>query len=139
VKTQAVFSCGTMLRFPSFSRLLLGIPMHELSLAEGIVGLVAQAARQNGIARVSRIVLEIGELAGVELPALESGFLAASRGTPAQGARLAIERPEGEAFCLGCGQKVAIHSLIDDCPLCAGHRLLPTGGQQMRVKEIFFA
>jgi Zn finger protein HypA/HybF involved in hydrogenase expression len=40
---------------------------------------------------------------------------------------------------MGCGQNVVIHALIDDCPSCAAHRLLPTDGQQMRVKEIFFA
>ncbi len=39
--------------------------MHEMSLAESIVQIVEETARANGGGRVSKVLLEVGRLAGV--------------------------------------------------------------------------
>jgi hydrogenase nickel incorporation protein HypA/HybF len=110
--------------------------MHEMSLAENIVQIVEDTARSNGGARVSLVLLEVGQLAGVEIEALRFCFEAASRSSLAAGAALLIERPEGCAWCLPCATTVALASLADPCPHCGSHQLQVTGGTGLKVREI---
>lgn len=113
--------------------------MHEMALAEGVVEIVRDALRAEAGARVATVRLSLGRLSHVEPRALEFCFGAAARGSPAEGAALAIERPEGRAHCLGCDRVVPLESRADACPHCGSHRLLVTGGEEMRVTELELA
>lgn len=113
--------------------------MHEMSLAEGIVQIVEDAARQHGGERVTSVRLEIGQLAGVELEALRFCFEAASRESLAAGATLVIDRPEGRAWCMPCGGNVTVGDLTDPCPDCGSRQLQVTGGTELRVRDIEMA
>ena len=62
--------------------------MHEMSLAEGIRGIVEDQAKSRGFGRVTRMRLEIGRFAGVEKEALAFAFDVVMRGSPAEGAAL---------------------------------------------------
>lgn len=110
--------------------------MHELSLAGGILKVVEDAAAREGFVRVSRLVLEAGALAGVEPRALRFALDAIAPGTLLAGARIEIDEPPGRAFCLGCGTSVIIGSRADPCPGCGSHRLTPTGGLELKVREL---
>lgn len=55
--------------------------MHELSLAEGVLRLVEDAAQREGFARVQKLTLEAGALAGVEVRALRFALDALQPGT----------------------------------------------------------
>ena len=110
--------------------------MHEMSLAEGIIQIAEDTARSHGGARVSVVLLEVGRLAGVEIDALRFCFDAASRSSLAAGATLEIDQPEGQAWCLPCGETVVLASLSDACPRCGSHQLQVTGGTQLRVREV---
>jgi hydrogenase nickel incorporation protein HypA/HybF len=110
--------------------------VHELSLSEGMLGLIQDSARRDGFARVRTVWLEIGRLAGVEVEALRFCFDAVTRGSCAEGATLEIERPPGRAWCLGCGDSVTIEDAQAGCPRCGGHQLQVTGGNEMRIKEL---
>lgn len=113
--------------------------MHEMSLAESIVQIVEDTARQSGGTRVTSVRIEIGQLAGVELEALRFCFEAASRESLAGGAALVIDQPEGRAWCMPCGGSVTVGSLADPCPDCGSHQLQVTGGTELRVREIEMA
>lgn len=110
--------------------------MHEMSLAESIRTIILDQARAHGFARVTRLRLEIGRFAGVEKPALAFAFDVVMRGSPAEGARLEMIDLGGRAFCYDCGEEVAIDDRFDPCPLCGGGRLLPSGGDEMRIKDM---
>ena len=110
--------------------------MHEMSLAESIVQIVEDTARQNGAVRVSAVTLEVGQLAGVEIEALRFCFDAASRDTVAVGAELRIEQPDGRAWCMPCGDTVVVAGLAEPCPRCGSHQLQVTGGNELKVREI---
>lgn len=110
--------------------------MHEMSLAESIIQIAEDTARANGGTRVSRVILEVGQLAGVEIEALRFCFDAASRSSLAAGATLVIEQPEGCAWCMPCGGTVPLSSLADPCPDCGSHQLQVTGGTELRVREV---
>lgn len=110
--------------------------MHEMSLAEGIVQLIEEAAVREGFSVVKTVALEIGRLSAVEPEALAFCFDAATRGSIAEGARLEIEHVPGSAVCLQCGAVAEIENLYDPCPKCAAFGLRVTGGTEMRVKEL---
>lgn len=110
--------------------------MHEMSLAEGIRGIVLDQARTHGFTAVTLLRLEIGRFAGVEKPALEFAFDVVMRGSPAEGARLEMIDLPGRALCYDCGVTVGIDDRLDPCPLCGGGRLLPEGGDEMRIRDM---
>jgi hydrogenase nickel incorporation protein HypA/HybF len=110
--------------------------MHEMSLAESVVQIAEETARANGGGRVTTVLLQVGRLAGVEIDALRFCFDAASRQSLAAGARLVIEQPDGQAWCLPCGETVPLAGLGEPCPRCGSHQLQVTGGNELRVQEI---
>lgn len=110
--------------------------MHEMSLCEGIRQIVEDQARSHHFTRVTLLRLEIGRFAGVEKPALEFAFDAVMRGSPAEGARLEMIDLPGQAMCFDCGETVEIDDRLAPCPLCAGTRLMPEGGDEMRIRDM---
>ncbi|MCU0841667.1 MAG: hydrogenase maturation nickel metallochaperone HypA [Thiobacillaceae bacterium] len=110
--------------------------MHEMSLAEGILQIVEAAAREQGFARVREIRLEIGALSGVEVEALRFALDAVLAGGVAAGARVEMIDTPGQGWCMACGQTVAIAALYDACPRCGGYQVQPTGGMEMRVRDL---
>ena len=110
--------------------------MHEMSLAEGIRQIVEDQARTHGFARVTRLRVEIGRFAGVEKPALEFAFEVAMRGSPAEGAALDLLDLPGRALCFDCGETVELENRLDPCPRCGGAKLLPQGGDELRIRDM---
>jgi hydrogenase nickel incorporation protein HypA/HybF len=109
--------------------------MHEMSLAEGIVQLVEDAARADGCTKVTAVWLEIGQLAAVEKESLRFCFDAVTHGSIAEGARLEIIVTPGQGWCMKCEGNVAVTALYDPCPVCGSYQIQVTGGSEMRVKE----
>ena len=110
--------------------------MHEMSLAEGVLQVIDDNAKINDFSRVKTVWLEIGELAGVEVEAMRFCFDSVVKGTLAEGARLDIIATKGQGWCFSCGKTVPIQLRYDPCPLCGGYPVEPTGGMEMRVKEL---
>lgn len=113
--------------------------MHEMSIAEGVRRVVDDAALRAGAARVIRVRLEIGRFAGVEKGALAFAWEVVMRGGPAEGAALEMLDLPGRATCFDCATGVEIADRLDPCPLCGGGRLLPEGGDELRVKDMEIA
>jgi hydrogenase nickel incorporation protein HypA/HybF len=110
--------------------------MHEMSLAQGILEIVEEAARAREARSVTSVCLELGALSGVEPEAIAFCFDAVARGTVAEGARLVIEAVPGRAWCLACNRSVPLARRDDPCPLCAGYQMQMTDGARMRVREL---
>lgn len=110
--------------------------MHEMSLAEGVLQLIEDAARREQFSRVTAVWLEIGRLAGVEVEAMRFCFYAVMRGSVADGARLEIVETPGSGWCMACGDTVPIDESFSACPRCGGYQVQVTGGTEMRVREL---
>jgi len=110
--------------------------MHEMSLAEGVLQLIEDAARQQKFAKVVTVWLEIGQLSGVEVEAMRFCFDAVVRDSIAQGARLEIMALPGVGWCMACSMSVPMAEVFGECPHCGGYQLQVTGGTEMRLKEL---
>ncbi|MQQ07263.1 hydrogenase maturation nickel metallochaperone HypA [Epibacterium sp. SM1979] len=110
--------------------------MHEMSLCEGIRQVIEDQATQHNITQVKRVRVEIGRFAGVEKPALEFAFEVVMRGSVAEGAELIMLDLPGRAMCYDCAQEVEIDDRLAPCPKCGGGRLMPMGGDEMRIKDL---
>jgi len=110
--------------------------MHEMSLAEGILQIVEDAAAQQGFQRVTEVRLEIGALSGVEVDALSFCLDVVLKDSVADGARIELEKLPGRGYCLGCGETVPVNALYEACPKCGSYQVQATGGMEMRVKDL---
>jgi hydrogenase nickel incorporation protein HypA/HybF len=110
--------------------------MHEMALAEGMLAIVEDTARAHAAARVTGVRLSIGALSHVEREALAFCFDVVTRGGVADGATLTIDTVDGAAWCMPCGETVALARIGDPCPRCGSFQLTVTQGDDMRVKDI---
>ena len=107
--------------------------MHELALCESITDLVVDCARQEGIARVSRVVIEIGVAAPIDPEALLFCFPITATDTVADGAELGINRVALRAKCDSCHTEYSPDTLISPCPACGSFGRTILAGREMRV------
>lgn len=110
--------------------------MHEMALAEGVLQILEDAAREQQFTTVKTVWLEIGQLSSVEPEAMRFCFDAVIKGSLAEGARLEVIATPGEGQCLSCGKTVPLTVVYDPCPVCGGVPVTPTGGTEMRIKEL---
>jgi hydrogenase nickel incorporation protein HypA/HybF len=114
--------------------------LHEVSLAEGVLGVVEDALRgEPGGVQVRSVRLEIGQLAAVEIEALRFAFDMVKRGSVADAARLDVIELPGQAWCTQCIDTVALPQRGEGCPRCGSYQLQVTGGDELRVKDIELA
>lgn len=110
--------------------------MHEMSLCEGMRGVIEDQARAHSIQRIKRVRVEIGRFAGVEKKALAFAFDVVMRGSVAEGAVLDMIDLPGRAMCFDCLSEVEIEDRLAPCPNCGSGRLMPNGGDEMRIKDL---
>ncbi len=110
--------------------------MHEMSLAENIVQLIDDAAREQQFTRVKTVWLEIGQLACVEKESLRFCFDVVAQDSIARQARLEIIDIAGQALCMRCHQTVSVASYYEACSDCGNTVLQMIQGAEMRIKEL---
>jgi len=110
--------------------------MHELAICESLLGVIEEQAKAQDFRRVTRVRLEIGPFAGVEVEALRFGFDVVTKGSLAEDAALEIIGTEGKAWCFDCNEAAALADRLQGCPRCGGFHLQVTGGKELRIKDL---
>jgi hydrogenase nickel incorporation protein HypA/HybF len=95
-----------------------------------------RVAGQNGLHQIHRVVVAIGDFAGVEIHALEFAFQVLSKSTLAEGAELVIERVGILLRCGSCSCEYPAE--IDDlaCPVCGGEDYEVIHGRELTLRSI---
>jgi len=106
--------------------------VHELAITESMVAAVAE---QVGPARVARVCLQVGLLAGVVPHALQFCFDACTRGTSLEGAALEIDEIPARGRCRRCGAEIAMTTFLDACG-CGCLEVDLLAGQELRIKHV---
>ena len=107
--------------------------MHELSIAQAIVGI---AARHAAGRRVTRVEVKVGHLRQVVPGALEFGFDLVSQGSALEGAELAIEAIPATGRCRGCGATSELDGFPLRCSACGGLDLELLSGEELLVDAL---
>lgn len=113
--------------------------MHELTVTNEILEIVLRYARQNRVACVHKITLEIGELSDLEQPWIQHYFDTISRGTLAEGAVIEVEKPPCRFRCNACGNDFASNLSADapvSCSGCGSRDVQLISGGEYKVKSM---
>lgn len=108
--------------------------MHELSIAQSLVELAAEAAENSGIKKVKALFLKLGVLSGVVKEALEFSFDVVVQGTSLEGAKLIIEDVPVTIFCPNCQEERILPEPIPmRCPTCGTKTGQVLAGREMEL------
>lgn len=107
-----------------------------MSLCEGIREVIEAHAKVHKISRITKVRLEIGTFACVEKHALAFAFDVAMHGSIAEGTTLEIIDIPGRALCFDCAKEVELIDRLNPCPNCGGGKLIPIGGEEIRIKDL---
>ena len=105
--------------------------MHELSIAEELLYIIEKRAGQEGIQKVDRINLRIGEHSGVFPDSLEFAFEVLSKDKITEGAHIYIEMVEAKFRCMNCGTFTGTGA--EKCPSCGSSDLTFSGGDELEI------
>lgn len=115
---------------------MTGEAVHELSIAKGIIELVADEKRARGFERVLSISLCVGEYSGVVPECLREFFPYAAQGTPAEGAALSFTPLKAEFTCGDCAYSGGVDRRAARCPRCGGAALKMTRGREFYIESL---
>ena len=107
--------------------------MHELSLCRSLLDIINEHLAGKHFKCVTKVTLEVGQLAAVDESALRFGFDIVTKGTFAEGAILEIHTVGGLAICNMCHQCVKLDNYYDACQNCGQFSLTATQGEELRV------
>jgi hydrogenase nickel incorporation protein HypA/HybF len=110
--------------------------MHELALTRSLVEIVLDEARRRGFHKVLVVRVRLGVLSHVSPEALAFCFDATTQGTCAEGARLDIVLRPAQAWCVDCGETVAVVDRIHPCIKCGGYNLSQLAGDELRIQDL---
>jgi hydrogenase nickel incorporation protein HypA/HybF len=110
--------------------------MHELSVCQGMLRQVGEIAAEHAPCRVTRIIVRIGPLSGVEPTLLQQAFPIASAGTAAGAAELLIENLPIRVHCETCGEEseAAANRLL--CAVCGDWHTRLVSGDELLLASV---
>lgn len=119
--------------------------MHEFGFAYNIFKVAEATAIQHKATKITKVLLEIGELTLIVPELLKESFKMAVHGSIAEGAELVIEVLPGKIKCDDCG-KISLVSLNEDkhikgidlfeCQHCKSKSTQIVDGKKANVKNI---
>ena len=110
--------------------------MHEMGLMDAMMRMVKRICEEENLTRVDKIVLEVGELSGIEIPYLHDGYDAVVHGTEWEKTKLEVETVPGVLHCNDCDSDFPLKNQELFCPECFGKNLSIKEGRDMVLKSI---
>jgi hydrogenase nickel incorporation protein HypA/HybF len=110
--------------------------MHELSVCLSLMEQVEQIARENGASRVTRIVLSVGPLSGIESELLRHAYPLAIAGTVAADAELVMESTDIVVRCSQCDSETTVVPNKLLCGACGDYRTRVISGDELTLMSI---
>jgi hydrogenase nickel incorporation protein HypA/HybF len=107
--------------------------MHELSLASEVIELARREAVKNGVVWIREILIEVGDLSGVEADAFQFALELIVKDSILENAVISLIRTPGRGTCRNCKSDFEMKNRLDACPECLSFPSEITGGQEFRV------
>lgn len=110
--------------------------MHEMSLMQGVIDTVEQAATQAGALRVTQVSLSVGEMTEAVGELLEFAFDALVEDTVIEGAELKISFIKPRSRCRDCGLEFEHDRYTLSCPACESIHTELVAGRELFIDSI---
>jgi hydrogenase nickel incorporation protein HypA/HybF len=110
--------------------------MHELSIATSILEAVRKERRRLNDARITKVGVRIGELAGVDPEALNFSFEILVKGTDLEPLALDIEFLPRRHTCSECRHEFTVADYQFDCPACGSQATRCIGGDELELSYL---
>lgn len=110
--------------------------MHEISIAENILNIVENVAKEKNLKLIDKIVLEIGKFSGVVPSLLQFALEQVKKDTIIEKTEIEIHTPPLILCCRHCDMEY--FGDIEDlrCPVCSKENFDILQGKKMLVKTI---
>ena len=110
--------------------------MHELSVCQSIVSQLKQIAQDNNAIAITKVIVQIGPLSGIEAPLLERAFPIACAGSIAENAQLETQILPIKIRCNLCGNEneAPVNKLL--CNACGSWQTNLLSGDEMLLKSV---
>jgi hydrogenase nickel incorporation protein HypA/HybF len=112
--------------------------MHELSIAQEIIGIAEQYYSSDNDERVKSIKVKIGKLQNVLPDSLEFCFNALIQNSKMENAKMIIDHIPIKLECKNCGGISEQDGFLFACPKCGGSAINIISGNELTVSEIEF-
>jgi hydrogenase nickel incorporation protein HypA/HybF len=109
--------------------------MHEYSLVQSLVTRVEAEASARQATAVHRLVVSVGELAGVDPELFQTAYDTFRAGTVCERAVMEIRRVPARWSCPGCGRGIPPGEVLS-CASCRVPARLAPGGDEMLLETI---
>ena len=110
--------------------------MHEFSIVQSLLALIEEHAHERGAKKVTKVVLRVGVLSGVEAHLLKVAFDTFKEGTVAQEAELVIKQEKLKVFCKDCNETFEKDELNALCPKCGSLNTEIVGGEDLLLESL---
>jgi len=110
--------------------------LHEFSIVQSLLSLIEENAKINGAKAVSKVVVKIGKLSGVEPHLLKMAFDTFKEKTICENATLEMVIQDIVAKCEDCNKEFTIKDNRFICPNCEGFNLKILDGEDMYLMSL---
>jgi hydrogenase nickel incorporation protein HypA/HybF len=107
--------------------------MHELGIATSILESVQSAACRNPGVRITKVGVKIGELAGVDVDALQFGFDCLVKDTEWEPLVLEVESIPRVQRCPKCANEFRMTDYDPQCPRCGEFATECISGEELDI------
>lgn len=110
--------------------------MHEMSVCLSLLQQVEQIAAEHEATAVTRIVIRVGPLSGVEADLLRRAYPLAVAGSIAEGAELVLDTADVVVRCSECGTESTVPPNRLLCGQCGEFRTHIVTGDEMTLQSV---
>ena len=109
--------------------------MHEYSLVQSLVGRVEALALERKATAVHRLVVSVGELAGLDPELFQTAYETFRAGTICERAAMELRRVPARWSCPGCGREIARGEILT-CAACDLPAKLSAGADEILLETV---
>ena len=110
--------------------------MHEMSIAQSVIGTVLKESEARGLGPVTCVRLRIGRMSGVLPDALQFSWELATADTELSGAALEVVMTEACFRCAECSNEVPFDDAPDRCAKCGSTSMRLDGGTDLVIDSL---
>lgn len=110
--------------------------MHEYSIVQSLLESCEEHARQNESENVTKVIVKIGVLSGVEPDLLQTAFDTFKEKTVCENAQFIINHQKVVIACLSCDEESTLEKNEFACPKCNSTQVKVVDGEDMYLMSL---